>query len=176
MVEKTPTKSKLKPRGAAAAVHEKMARLDVLAHKVIRFWERTLDEKSNATTGERIQVARDVVSYAWGKPKQQVQVDAKVEVNHKAHVDALTYLALAANGPIVEHNPLETMGELHNVAIQPLLPHEPHDTIVSVEISSPAALDASDRRLDDPPPGALGTPAGARAHGHPHPLVIKNDE
>lgn len=175
MVEKTPTKGKLRPRGAAAAVHEKMARLDVLAHKVIRFWERTLDEKSEATTGERIQVARDVVSYAWGKPKQQVQVDAKVEVNHKAHVEALTYLALAANGPTIDHNPLNQLANSGDVAIQPLLPHDAAMPIDAVEIGLAAALDADAAGLDDPPPGGAGTPAGALAHGHPRPLDTKND-
>lgn len=164
-----------KARGSAQNVQQKMARLDVLAHKVIRFWERTLDEKSEATTGERIQVARDVVSYAWGKPKQQVQVDAKVEVNHKAHVEALTYLALAANGPTIDHNPLNQLANSGDVAIQPLLSHDAAMPIDAVEIGLAAALDADAAGLDDPPPGGAGTPAGALAHGHPRPLDTKND-
>jgi hypothetical protein len=169
-----PTKPKLRPRGAPAAVHEKLARLDVLAAKAIRFWEKTLDEKGQATTAEKIQVSKLVVEYAWGKPKQQVQVDAKVELNHTAHIQALHLLAVSANGPTVSANPLNLLGNPTNGPNQPLLA-SPLNPIDLVDIGQSAALAGGLVGLDAPPAG-LGTPAGARAHGQAPPLDVKNDE
>lgn len=181
-MEDTKPKAKLRPRGAPANVHEKLARLDVLAHKALRFWERTLDENSDATVGEKIQVSKLVVEYAWGKPKQQVQVDAKVEVNHKAHVEALTLLALAANGPVIDHNPLNQLANQSlgmNGDILDVTPRaetgEPLNSISEVEIA-PALVGRlageDNRELTPRPPE--GTPGGARASGHPPALDTAN--
>lgn len=169
-----PTKPKAKPRGAPANVQEKVARLDVLATKAIRFWEKTLDEKGDATTAEKIQVSKLVVEYAWGKPKQQVQVDARVEVNHRAHIEALHLLAVAAPGPIIDANPLNQLDNPSNGPNQPLL-SSPLNPIDLVDIGQGAALVGGLVGLGAPPAG-LGTPGGALAHGHPRPLDTKNDE
>lgn len=167
-------KPKGKPRGAAALVHEKMARLDVLANKAIRFWERTLDEKSDATTGEKIQVSKLVVEYAWGKPKQQVHVDARVELNHTAHIQALHLLASAANGPALDINPLNTLDNSTLGPNQPLLAHDPSNPIGIVEIGVGAALAGAGVGLDDPP-APLGTPGGALAYEQAPTLDVKNE-
>lgn len=176
-----------KARGSAQNVQQKLARLDILAHKVMKFWEKTLDEKSDATTAEKIQVSRDVVAYAWGKPKQQVQVDAKVEINHRAHIEALHMLASAASGPVIDANPLTAIDNQTLMAKSPLLPSPDQqgraelDPLAALgvpgldlgELAAPFLSPADD---DDPPPGASGTPTGGVHMRAPRPLDIKNDE
>jgi hypothetical protein len=185
MDQTTPEKAKARPRGAPANVREKMARLDVLAHKAIRFWERTLDEKSDATTGEKIQVSKLVVEYAWGKPKQQLQVDAKVEVNHTAHKEALLLLAQAAHGPVIDAKPLNQLDNLANVENVPLLSHgDVIDYAVSQStngglvdyVVSQSDNSTSPVGISDPPPPPAGTPGGGYDIGQAPPLDTKNDE
>ena len=176
---------KAKPRGAAANVMERNERLNALSAKAIRFWEKTLDEKGDATTAEKIQVSKLVVEYAWGKPKQQVQVDARVEINHKAHIEALHLLADAARGPIIDANPLNQLDNPSNGPNQPLLSNSLNPTDL-VEIGQGAALAGLGLAnptlstgmvgIEDPPPEGRGTPGGGLVHGHPRPLDLKNDE
>ena len=181
-LEQTVQKPKAKPRGAPQNVREKMARLDVLAHKAIRFWERTLDESSDATTGEKIQVSKLVVEYAWGKPKQQVQVDAKVEINHKAHVEALVMLANAANGPVIDANPLNlldnpSLGPNADILATPRITETPVKSMGQVEFGSALVGRAgAEPGSNDPPPDTRGTPGGGIVIEQAPPLDIKNDE
>lgn len=182
MTEPEPYKPKKGARGAALNVQQKLARLDILANKVMRFWERTLDEKSDATTAEKIQVSRDVVAYAWGKPKQQVQVDAKVEINHRAHIEALHLLASAASGPVIDARPLNVLDNPSPVTKSPLLssPEGQGDPLAALglagldlgELAAPFLAEAED---EDPPPGASGTPGGGASTQQTRPLDIKND-
>ena len=186
MVEPEAPKPKKQARGAALNVQQKLARLDILANKVMRFWERTLDEKSQATTAEKIQVSRDVVAYAWGKPKQQVQVDAKVEINHRAHIEALHYLASVASGPVIDAKPLNTIDNQEPVTKSPLLslPDQTDNPLANLglagldlgELAAPFLVEVADDDQNDPPPGASGTPGGGTGTGQGGPLDIKNDD
>lgn len=173
-----------KARGSAQNVQQKLARLDILAAKVMRFWEKTLDEKSDATTAERIQVSRDVVAYAWGKPKQQVQVDAKVEINHRAHIEALHLLASAASGPLIDANPLN-IRENQTPGTKPPLLSAPGTLVDPLAALGVPGLDLGQLAApflddtptdDDPPPGASGTPGGGLAMGQGGALDIKIDD
>lgn len=182
MDQTIPPKPKAKPRGAPAAVHEKLARLDVLAHKAIRFWEKTLDDKSDATTGEKIQVSKLVVEYAWGKPKQQIQVDARVEINHKAHIEALVMLANAVTGPIIDSNPLNQITNFDNGPNLSLLSNGSLiDRSVNQEAIGPLVdwsvnqeLAQASRPEDPPPPPR--NPGPGNDMEQPRPLDTKNDE
>lgn len=168
-----------KARGAAANVIERNERLAALAHKAIRFWERTLDDKSDATIGERIQVSKLVVEYAWGKPKQQVQVDAKVEINHRAHIEALTLLAVAANGPTGQANPMITLDNSPPGPNQTLLanPTNPSDLVgigglVALDLDAANAAPAA--QLAEPPATPPRNPGGVFVHDNPRPLDTEN--
>lgn len=181
-LEQTFQKPKAKPRGSPQNVREKMARLDILAHKALRFWETTLDDKSEATTAEKIQVSKLVVEYAWGKPKQQVQVEGKLEITQKAHIDALVMLAQAAHGPLIDANSL---------VVQDNPTPGPNVSLLAAPVEQPVSpggglavgLDVTGQR-PEPAPGAppagtprpgLGPPGGGIVMEHPHPLDTKND-
>jgi hypothetical protein len=154
------------PGGHAAVLRAKQARLDILSHKVLRLWERVLSDELDATVQEKLQVARDVVSYAWGKPKQQITVDATLEVNHRAHIDALTQLANAAIGPTLDLNSLEYQDKS---GAQP----KP-DILVAPDQGDGAAQRAQPAGGEDPPPDSRGSPGGALVDEQAVPLDKKS--
>jgi hypothetical protein len=161
------------PGGHAAVLRAKQARLDILAHKVLRLWERVLSDDLDATVQEKLQVARDVVSYAWGKPKQQITVDATLEVNHRAHIDALTQLANAAIGPTLDLNPLEYQDKSGGRPKPDILVgHNPSDG--ATQHSDGAAQQVQPAAGEDPPPDSRGSPGGALVDEQAVPLDKKS--
>jgi len=151
------------PSGLTVTARQARDVLDRLGLKVVKFWGRVLDGEVPATTSEVIQVARDVAAYAYGKPKQQVQVDAKVTTNIEAHISVLKSLAgLDLNGPMIDANPLETqdnpsLDEKHSVSHgteQPLALSNPDATLtVQPAKADPAAAEQSDEAREPPGPG-----------------------
>ena len=98
------------------------SRLNGLTHKALDALESALTDDNGAT---RVAAAREILNRAWGKPRQQVQVEGSVKAVHEIQLEQLREMTLkqlqgSNAGPVIDHNPLNSLDNSDLTTKQPV--------------------------------------------------------
>ena len=165
------------PGGIQIKQKQALDLIQTLGLVAVKRWRDVLEGKTDCSNSEINQVAALVAAYAFGRPKQEVKLDATLEVNHRAHITALTTLANMVNGPektakLLELQPESASGPKDNHSAPVLIDQsvsQPTE-LIDQSVSQPANAAA---RGDLPPGEGGGSPGGGPSTRQPLPLDDK---
>lgn len=98
------------------------SRLNGLTHKALDALESALTDDSGAT---RVAAAREILNRAWGKPRQQVQIEGSVKAVHEIQLEQLRQMTMKQlqgtnAGPMIDAKPLETLDNSGTTTKEPI--------------------------------------------------------